>query len=143
MDITQLPFNSFIGIKRTAQPEIGQLKLEDLPQYKNHIETVHASAQFALAEACSGEYLLKHFNESAENYLPVVRRAEVKYRKPAQGKIYANAQVSEEHQREFIEELTKRGRAKINIEVQIVDSENIQTMTAAFEWYVQMIEEKK
>ena len=65
MDITEVPFNSFMGIQKAAQSEIGQLKLESQPRHENHLGTVHAAAQFAIAEACSGEYLITRFHEYA------------------------------------------------------------------------------
>ena len=40
---------------------------------------VHASALLALAEASSGEFLLRHFG-SSEGIVPVVRRLESKFR---------------------------------------------------------------
>jgi hypothetical protein len=74
-------FNSFVGIQVTS--ESGQLlRLPAVEQYLNHLGTVHASAQLALAEASSGEFLLRHFG-SSEGLVPIVRRVEAKFRKPA------------------------------------------------------------
>lgn len=137
MDVTRIPFNNFMGIQRAEQTDIGLLKLESLHRHENHLGTVHAAAQFAVAEACSGEYLITRFGEHAGGCIPVVRRAEVKYHKPATGDIFARAQVSEKEGLEFIEELSRRGRAKIGVAVQVVDAENNTTMSAVFEWYVQ------
>src|SRR5512147_2391063 len=120
MDVTGIPFNVFMGIQRSVQSGIGRLKLESQPRHENHLGTVHAAAQFALAEACSGEYLVTRFGEYSEGCVPVVRRAEVKYHKPATGEIFARAQVSEEEEKEFIEVLAKRGRGKIVVSVQVV-----------------------
>lgn len=143
MDITQIPFNHYIGLKRSTQPELGELELDDAPQYHNHLATVHAAAQFAIAEACSGEYLLKRFGELADGHVPVVRRAEVKYRKPANGRLIAKAQVSPEQEQAFVAELARRGRALINIDVQVLDASRSLTMSAVFEWYVQKMPEAR
>ena len=51
------------------------LELPSGNQYLNHLGTVHAGAQLALAEASSGEFLLKHF-ASSDDLFPVVRRLE-------------------------------------------------------------------
>jgi hypothetical protein len=49
--VTDLPFNRVVGLRASGRPELGALELEDSPRYHNHLETVHASAQFALAAA--------------------------------------------------------------------------------------------
>jgi len=55
MKTIEIPFNKFVGISRSESQENGLLELKDDENLKNHLGTVHASAQFALAEACSGE----------------------------------------------------------------------------------------
>lgn len=70
--VTELPFNSFLGIQDSGDSE-HLLRLPSGDQYLNHFGTVHASAQLALAEATSGEFLLKHFG-STKGMVPVVRR---------------------------------------------------------------------
>ena len=69
--VTELPFNSFLGIQIAADPA-HLLRLPSGQQYLNHLGTVHASAQLALAEASSGEFLLRHFG-SADGIVPVAR----------------------------------------------------------------------
>lgn len=142
MNITTIPFNQFIGIKQSHQPAKGTLELEGLPQYQNHVGTVHASAQFALAEACSGEYLLRHFGESADGYFAVVRKAEIKFREPASGAIYAQAQVPEEQKQKFLNTLKSKGRAFITVAVAILDTNGTVTMNASIELYIQKTDQK-
>ncbi len=142
MDVTRIPFNNFMGIQRAEQTDIGLLKLESLPRHENHLGTVHAAAQFAVAEACSGEYLITRFGDRAGEHVPVVRRAEVKYHRPVTGEIFARAQIPEKEEQEFIEELSRRGRARIGVAVQVVDAGNNITMSALFEWYVQKMGEQ-
>ena len=141
MEVINLPFNKFIGLEKSDQPEVGLLQLDDRPQYGNHLGTVHAAAQFALAEACSGEYLLVHFGELAAGYVPLVRRVEVKYKKPATGKIYAQAQVADEQSQNFLADLQTRGRAVITVAVNVLNSDRAVTMSATFEWFVQKMTE--
>src|SRR5437879_5516558 len=83
--VTELPFNSFLGIHIATEPS-QLLRLPPGDRYLNHLGTVHASAQLALAEASSGEFLLKHF-DSTNGIAPVVRRIEAKFRKPASGTV--------------------------------------------------------
>ncbi len=59
MDVTALPFNRFLGLQ-TAPPDSGFLvTLPGSPDFTNHLNTVHASALLAVAEAGSGAFLLK------------------------------------------------------------------------------------
>ena len=141
MDIIEVPFNSFMGIERASHSSEVLLKLSNSPNYKNHLDTVHASAQFALAEACSGEYLLSRFKGNLSDYVPLVRRVEVKYKKPATGEIYAKAQVSDDEFERFINALQAKSRAMLSISVDIVDSNDIITMSASIEWFVQKLKQ--
>ncbi len=79
--VTELPFNSFLGLQKATEPS-QLLRLPPGGQYLNHLGTVHASAQLALAEASSGEFLL-HRLASVEGIVAVVRRLEAKFRKNA------------------------------------------------------------
>src|SRR5260370_42466796 len=53
VSVTELPFNSFLGIQISTEPS-QLLRLPSGERYLNHLCTVHASAQLALAEASSG-----------------------------------------------------------------------------------------
>ena len=57
MDITKIPFNQFIGLKISDKSGY-LLMLDNRPEYRNHLDTVHASAMFALAEATSGYFFI-------------------------------------------------------------------------------------
>jgi len=46
---------------------------------------------FALAEASSGEFLLNQFKDYRLDIIPVVRKVEVKYSKPANGTVFSKA----------------------------------------------------
>jgi len=104
MDVTALPFNRLLGLE-PATPGSGFLvSLPDGPQYTNHLGTVHASALLAAAEAGSGVFLVRQFGE-ASGYLPVVRRLEAKFRKPARGRVAARVCVPAEEMARWSSEL--------------------------------------
>src|SRR5262249_54520900 len=95
MDVTQLPFNRLLGLE-SAAPDSGLLvSLPDGPHYTNHRGTVHAGALLAVAEAGSGAFLVRHLG-SGPGYVPVVRRLEAKFRKPARGRVSARCAVPAE-----------------------------------------------
>ena len=135
MDITKLPFNAFIGVE-LAQSKDALLQLPSDPRYLNHLGSVHASAQLALAEASSGEFLLRHFG-SADGIIPVVRRLEAKFRKPANGSITSTASATPEALAQLDSELASKGRSLIPVTVELHDESGAHTLSATFEWFIQ------
>jgi acyl-coenzyme A thioesterase PaaI-like protein len=133
MDIFSIPFNQLIGLEISDDPEYLML-LPARPEYANHIQTVHASALFALAEASSGLCLFREFAE-LENVVPVVRNVEVKYRKPGQGTIRSKASVNAD-KTTILETLQTKHRALISVQVSLFNDDGILVMQATFEWFI-------
>ena len=135
--VTELPFNSFLGIQIADEPS----KLLRLPlgkQYLNHLGIVHASAQLALAEASSGEFLLRHF-DFTDDLVPVVRRLEARFRKPANGTVTSSATARPESLAQLDAELASKGRSHISIAVEIHDESGKHTLSATVEWFIQRL----
>jgi len=133
MDIFSIPFNKFIGLEPSADPAY----LMELPvkaEYENHIQTVHAGALFALAEASSGLYLLKEFAD-VENAVPVVRNVEVKYKKPGKGTIRSKASLTTD-KTEILKTLQNKRRALVAVQVFLYGSDDVLVMSATFEWFI-------
>jgi len=133
--VTELPFNHFLGIQ-AASDVAYLLQLPSDSKYLNHLGTVHAAAQLALAEASSGEFLLRHFG-SAEELVPVVRRVEAKFRKPANGSIASTASASPDALARLDAELSSKNRSVISIAVEVYDELGTLTLSATFEWFIQ------
>jgi acyl-coenzyme A thioesterase PaaI-like protein len=133
MNGADIPFNRFLGLRLNGSV----LVLPADPKYQNHVGAVHASAQFSLAEAASGQWLLGKFGDEAADYLAVVRHAEVKYRRPALGELTAKAEVSPEEAERFRDTLERRGRATIEVHVQVLGADQGITLEATFEWFAQ------
>jgi acyl-coenzyme A thioesterase PaaI-like protein len=93
MDVTKLPFNHFIGLKISDKNGF-LLMLDNRHEYRNHLNTVHASALFALAEASSGYFLLNEFSELTD-IVPFVRKVDTKYKKPATCSVFSKAKLHE------------------------------------------------
>ena len=134
MDVTKLPFNEFIGLKYSDNPRF-LLMLDNRSEYLNHLSTVHASALFALAEATSGHFLLEQFAEISD-IIPVVRKAEIKYRKPVTGVVYSNAKFLNIEKQEFIETLNNKGRALLSVEISLFNTTDELVMQSVFEWFI-------
>ena len=133
MDVTSLPFNRTLGLNRDDQG----VTLAESAANLNHLNTVHASAQFALAEAASGQYLIDTFPGLAEGALAVVRTFAGKFRNAARGGLHSLASASEEERRKFAEALATRHRALLKISVEVTDAAGNVTLNAAFDWFVQ------
>ena len=135
--VTELPFNSFLGIQR-ASDSTQILRLPGGGHYLNHLGTVHASALLALAEASSGEFLLRHFGSSA-GFVPVVRRIEAKFRKPAHGAVGSSASAAPGALSQLDTDLAAKGRALISIAVELHDESGTHALSATVEWFIQRI----
>jgi acyl-coenzyme A thioesterase PaaI-like protein len=140
MDVTALPFNRLIGLEQLS-PESGFLVLlPPGPQYTNHLGTVHASALFAVAEAASGVFLLRQFGGTAPDFVPVVRRAEAKFRRPAQGRVRARSTVAADEIVRWKSELATRDRLSAAVTIEVVDESDAVVLSAVVEWFVARIE---
>ena len=132
--VTELPFNNFLGIQKASEPP-QVLRLPAGGQYLNHLGTVHASAQLALAEASSGEFLLRALGSEA-GIVPVVRRLESKFRKPANGALTSTVSTTPEAIEELRAGLASRGRAMVSIDVELHDESGTHTLSATVEWFL-------
>ena len=138
MDVTQIPFAKHIGIERKEE---GTLKLESTDIVKNHIQSIHASAQFALAETQTGLFLQLEFPELEGKVVGLLRGATVKYKNPATTSIYAVASLEEEEVKEkFLTQIERKGRASIMVKVEVRDVEDVLTMQGEFTWFVQKLD---
>ena len=135
--VAELPFNTFLGLQPAQEPS----KLLVLPagkQYLNHLGTVHASAQLALAEASSGEFLLRLLGASGD-VVPVVRRLESKFRKPANGTLTSSATTCGEEVEKARAELEAKGRVLLSVAVEVHDETGAHTLSATVEWFITRI----
>ncbi len=135
MNILTLPFNQLIDIQISDRDGF-LLMLTDSKKYTNHLETVHASALFALAEASAGQFLLSNFPKSEMNITPVVRQVNVKYKKPAIGHVYSRVTMENNVVEHVMTELKSRGRVQLTAKVELFDSNQILVFTGDFEWFI-------
>ena len=132
MQAKDIPFVKLIDIKESEEA----LSLEYKEDSLNHLKTIHAGAQFTLAETQSGLYLQSLFPELEGKVIPLLRDATIKYKKPAERKIVAIADVSQESITKFREQFAKKGRGSIDVNVIVQDSNDVVTAQATFIWFV-------
>jgi acyl-coenzyme A thioesterase PaaI-like protein len=135
MNVLDLPFNKILLIKKSDVPDT-LLMLEDRREYQNHLGTVHASAQYALAEASSGEILERNFGDWKGAYFPVVRRVETKYKNPAKGRLFSTGFIDQDKAIKAKRELSEKGRTLVDVIVKIVDEEKNVTLEGSFTWFI-------
>ena len=136
MDVAAIPFNRLIGL-RHSESEGSLLELEARPEHADHLGTVHASAQLSLAEATAAALLAERFDDLADRTVPVVRRLEAEFHRPAAGLLRGRAKLTPEDERSFVERLNTRGRASVTIAVEVVDADGQPTLSAGVEWFAQ------
>ena len=136
MDVVEIPFVKKVGITKTKNNE---LELAFTSDTHNHLETMHASAQFTLAETASGEFLQTLFPELVGKVIPVLRDAAVKFKKPAVKNIIAYPSMHDDAREKFNVQFAKKGRASLCVDVEVKDIDGIVTSIASYNWFVQKI----
>lgn len=136
IDITKVPFNQLLGISLSKHPDY-LLQLDNRKEYTNHLDTVHAAALFALAEGSGAQLLLKAFPEEIiDNVIPVLRKVDVSYKKPAVGIIKSKAILKDNTIDNISSELQTKKRVLITTIVELFDEQNVKVFVANFEWFV-------
>jgi hypothetical protein len=136
MDVTELPFNRFVGVQKCTDRANGIFQLPGLSQYLNHLGTVHASALFALAEASSGQFLAQHLVLDPNTIIPVLRRGDIKYRKPAMGVVYSKGTFEPDDWDHFHETFDRKRRALISFGIEILNQDDVTVALASYEWFI-------
>jgi acyl-coenzyme A thioesterase PaaI-like protein len=135
MDVTQLPFNRLVGLEAAESDSGFLVSLPGGPEYTNHLGTIHASALLAVAEAGSGAFLVRHLG-SGVGFIPVVRRLEAKFRKPASGRVYARSTTPVDEVGHWSAEVASRGRLSAVVSVDVVDASGVVVLSADVEWFI-------
>ncbi len=136
MKATDLAYNQALGIRAAPAGEAHLLELPFTALVQNHLGTMHAAAQFSLAEAASAECLQRHFGSVVGEVMAVVRGVEVKYRRPAHADLFAFGTPDETTRDLLVSELAARGRASAVILIDLKDRAGTLTFHGKFEWFI-------
>lgn len=142
MHVTDLAINGALGMQLAPAGCEHILELPGSALLINHVGTIHASVQFALAEAGSGEFLLRQLGEAQEQVFAVLRTSTVKFRKPAHGELRAIARFADTDAAQLSAALASRGRALVAILVVVADTQGVVTMSGQFEWFLEQQRDK-
>lgn len=136
MTITDIAFNRLIGLQSEPAGSGFAVSLPAGSQYHNHLGIVHAAALFAVAEAASGDFMLTHFGARATEFIGVVRRVEMKYRKPAHGKVLGRARADEAALQELVAGLATKRMMAFTVHAEVMDEHGSPNLAADIEWFI-------
>ncbi len=135
MKVLQMPLNKFIGL----QKDNDLLTLNLSENVKNHIGSIHAGAQFTLAESASGVYLAKLFPELQDKIIPLLRSSNMKFKKTAFDTLTAYPLATKDVLEKFQKQFLKKGRGSITVEVELKNMGKEIVTIGTFNWFVQKI----
>ena len=133
MNILDINFVKHLGI----QLEEESLVLYSNERLQNHIKTIHAGALYTLAESQSGYFLQNEFKDIDISVIPLLRSSSVKYKASASGKIVAFASANRDLLEKFRENIIKKGRGVIGVNVELKDSKGNIVIIGEFTWFIQ------
>ena len=136
---TDLAYNQALGLRNAPAGADHLLELPFTPLLHNHLGTMHAAAQFSLAEAASAECLQRRFGAAAGQVFAVVRGVEVKYRRPATGDLLAYGRPDDTTCDNLLAELTGHGRTNAVILIDLKDRAGTLTFHGKFEWFISRV----
>lgn len=123
-----VPFTKTVGIEKGI--------LNNAVKVQNHLGSIHAGAQFTLAENASGEYLTTLFPDLKESVIPLLRESSIKYTKEAKGRLYTKVWVEKDAREKFIKQLEKRGKSTLVVFVTLLDEVDEITCKSWFKWFI-------
>lgn len=133
---SDLEFSHALGIRAAPAGSAHLLELPLAPVVANHLGTMHAAAQFALAESASAACLQRDFPQLDGRVFAVVRGARLKYRRPAGGTLFAFAAPDEFTRTHLVPDLATRSRAAATVRVELKDAAGHLTFAGDFEWFI-------
>jgi hypothetical protein len=135
MDILAIPFHQHLGLTLAKPPGLVELVLR--PEHRNHLGTAHASVMVAVAEAGSGLFLQQHAGSVDLEVMPIIRRMEAKFHQTGTERLIARSVTESAALEPFVQQLQLKGKARIEIAMQVMNPTGEPLLTISFEWFVQ------
>lgn len=137
MKVLNLPFSKKIGIEKSTKNGF-LLQLPFSEKVQNHLNTIHGSASYALAEITSGYFLSIYFADIADQTIPILRSSCMKYKKSGDSNLYSKAKLKENTVSDILLQLQFKRKTFFTIEVKLYNEANQLVVTGEFEWFVTM-----
>jgi hypothetical protein len=81
----------------------------------------------------------KNFPHLKNSVVPVLRKSDVKSRKPATSNIQAKSEITADHKERFEEQFEKKDRASLQVAVNVLTQDGTVTMSGTYDWFVQRL----
>lgn len=132
-----IPMNATVGVQIT-DVGVGWATGEcaDTPPFRNHLGTIHAGAQFLLAEAVSGAAFAGAFAYAITEAVPLIEKLETHYVGRAVGNITARAEANPADLPAAYAQYKAEGKARLSLNVLVKDGEDKEVMQAVAHWYI-------
>lgn len=101
-------------------------------QLTNHVGTLHASALFTIAETAAGMHATDLI--PGNRAIPLLRGAAIQYTRRASGDLTATASVKDGTASGVLAAFDADGRADVDIEVDVTDTENQTVFKGTFDY---------
>ncbi|ADV67775.1 DUF4442 domain-containing protein [Deinococcus maricopensis] len=132
-----IPMNRTLGVHITG---VGVGRADGTcavrPDIQNHIGTIHAAAQFCLAEAVSGAACAGAFVAHLDGATPLIEKLETHYVAIARGDVTAHAEAEPADVASAQAAYAQDGKARLLVPVRVTDSEGKVVMQALAHWYL-------
>lgn len=132
-----IPMNATVGVKIT---DVGVAwatgECADSAPFRNHLGTIHAGAQFLLAEAVSGAAFAGAFVNHIQGSVPLIERMDVQYVGRAVGDLTARAEGDPADLPAAYAAFAENGKTRLVLNVTVKDGEDKEVMKAAAHWYL-------
>lgn len=129
----QINFVERAGV-RVDEVEPGRCRLS-MPEEPNinHFGTVYAGAIYTLGEVPGGVLFFATFD--VERFFPLVRSSQIRYRRPARGRLSVEASITPDEVARLQAEAEEHGKADYELELSITDEtgEVVATMTSQYQ----------
>lgn len=132
-----IPMNATVGV-RITDVGVGWATGEcpDTAPFRNHLGTIHAGAQFLLAEAVSGAAFAGAFAQAMNEAVPLIEKLETHYVGRAVGDLTARADIDPATFPEAYAGYRAEGKARLVVTVTVRDGEGKDVMQAVAHWYL-------
>lgn len=137
MKVLNLPFSKKNQIQKSDKAGY-LLMIPFSEKISNHLNTVHGSASFSLAETTSGYYLNSLYSDIADSTIPILRASCIKYKKPVVGNLYSKAKLKDTTCEDILLGLRFKKKALFTIEVKLYNESNQLVVISDYEWFVTM-----
>lgn len=125
-----------LGIRSAPDGAPHLLELPLRAHLHNHLGTMHAAAEFALAEAASAECLRRGFPDLVGRVLAVMRSADIRYRQAATTELHAFARLDAPAAAAFRADLQARRQAFVTVTTELRAPAGGVAFAGDFKWYV-------